>query len=70
MVRSHIVRHHSPAMAKFNCGMPDALATFLVAVAESLGVLEGKDQTFLRGLQTGWQGGGLLTGLLVVGHHL
>lgn len=55
-------------MAKFNCGMLSVLGTFL-AVVESLVELEGEDQTFLRGLLTGWQEG-LLTGLLVVGHHL
>lgn len=59
---------YSPAMAKFNCGMPSVLGTFL-AVVESLAELEGKDQTFLRGLLIGWQEG-FLTGLLAVGHHL
>lgn len=54
-------------MAKFNCGMLSVLGTFLAV--ESLDELEEKDQTFLRGLLTGWQEG-LFTGLLVVGHHL
>lgn len=54
-------------MAKFNCGMLSVLGTFLAV--ESLDELEEKDQTFLRGLFTGWHDG-FLTGLLVAGHHL
>ena len=57
-------------MAKFNWGMPADLGTFLAAVESLDGALEGKDQTFLRWLQAGWQDGGVFTGLLVVGHHL
>lgn len=54
-------------MAKLSCGLLSVLVTFLAA-EESLVELVGMDQTFLRALPTVWDE--LLTGLLVVGHHL
>lgn len=56
-----------PAMAKFSWGAPSVLCCFLATDVSLLG-LEGRDQTFLRGLLKEWEG--LFTGLLVAGHHL